>query len=261
MNGVVKCHDSNLLQCNGGHILLAKHRAKYLQERMGFVKRRASTTAKVSLSEFEKFKTHFDVRAITMMEDSELVINWDLMGIHYVPVSSWTMAKEGSRRVEIVGTGDKRQINAVFSGTLAGDFLPPQLIYQGKTTKCLPLVEFPQDWHVTYSENHWANETTMVNYVEKTLFPYIERKRHEFQLHVNYLALVRFRGQCTERIFSMLEARHVLVAVVPASCTVRLQPLDVSVNKLQRKTFAACFKNGTQNIFFFYCKKIVRESS
>ena len=112
------------------------------------------------------------------------------------------MAKEGSKRVKIIGIDDKSLITAVFSGTLAGDFLPPQLIYQGKTTKCLPSVDFPQDWHVTYSENHWANEATMVDYLEKILFPYIEKKRHELQLHEDYPALVlfnRFRGQCTEK--------------------------------------------------------------
>ena len=99
--GVVKCFDSNLLECNGGHISLTKHWAKYLMERMGFVKRRASTNAKVSLPDFERFKAQFifDVKAVIEMEEipSELVINWDQTGIHYVPVSSWTMAKEGSK--------------------------------------------------------------------------------------------------------------------------------------------------------------------
>ena len=30
--------------------------------------------------------------------------------MHYVPVSTWTMAKEGAKRVEICGIEDKRQI-------------------------------------------------------------------------------------------------------------------------------------------------------
>ena len=54
------------------------------------------------------------------------------------------------------------------------DFLPPQLVYQGKTSKRL---SFPSDWDFTYTENHWSNETTMVDYIEKILVPYIERKR------------------------------------------------------------------------------------
>ena len=236
--GVVKSFDSNLLECNGGHIHLTKHWAKYLMERMGFVKRRASTKAKVSLVKFERYKAqfNFDVKAIIEMEEipSELVINWDQTGIHYVPVSSWTMAKEGSKRVEIAGIDDKRQITAVFGGTMAGDFLPPQLIYQGKTSKCLPSVDFPSTWHVTFTENHWSNEKATVDYLEKILFPYIDRKRQEVRVDPDYPALVlfdRFRGQCTEKIFTMLEAHHVFVAIVPANCTDRLQPLDISVNK------------------------------
>ena len=64
------------------------------------------------------------------MEDipNELVINWDHMGIHYVPVSNWTMAAEGLKWIEVAGLGDKRQLTAVFGASLAGDFLPPQII-------------------------------------------------------------------------------------------------------------------------------------
>ena len=84
----------------------------------------------------------FDVKVIIETEDipSDLVINWDQTGIHYVPVSNYTMEKEGSKRIELAGIEDKRQITAVFSGAMSGVFLPMQLIYQGKTPKCLPSV-------------------------------------------------------------------------------------------------------------------------
>ena len=92
------------------------------------------------------------------MEDipQDLIINWDQTGMHYVPF--WTMAKEGSKRVEICGKDDKRQITAVFNCSMTGDFLPMQLIYAGKTEKCH---WFPSEWHVTHSPNHWSNEDTM----------------------------------------------------------------------------------------------------
>ena len=54
-------------------------------------------------------------------------------GIHLVPVSSWTMELQGSKRVAIAGATGKRQITAVFCGTAIGEFLPIQLIYGGKT--------------------------------------------------------------------------------------------------------------------------------
>jgi len=48
------------------------------------------------------------------------------------------MDQEGARRVEVVAKDDKRQITAVFAGSSSGHFLPPQLIYEGKTDRCLP---------------------------------------------------------------------------------------------------------------------------
>ena len=36
----------------------------------------------------------------------DLVINWDQTGMQYVPVSSWTMSKEGSKGLEICGIDD-----------------------------------------------------------------------------------------------------------------------------------------------------------
>ena len=43
------------------------------------------------------------------MEDvpKELRINWDRTGVHYVPVSNWTMEKKGTKRVEVFGAEDR----------------------------------------------------------------------------------------------------------------------------------------------------------
>ena len=210
--GIVKNHDSNLLQCNGGHIVITKSWAKSFLDCIGFVKRRASTKAKVNPADFEAHKNLFllDVKTVVEMEEirKALVINWDHTGIHLVPVSSWTMAKEGSKRVEIAGINDKRQITAIFANTMSGDFLPPQIIYSGKTTKCLPSITFPDDWHVTYTQNHWANEVTTEDYINNILLPYVAQKRLELSLPIDHPALVifdRFKAQCTERILSLLD--------------------------------------------------------
>lgn len=107
---------------------------------------------------------------------SAMVINWDHTAINYVPVSSWTMEKEGSKKVEIVAKDDKRQITAVFGCSMAGDFLPVQLLYQGKTTRSLPRFQFSEDWHAMSTPNHWANEDTTKLYIEKIIFPYFVKR-------------------------------------------------------------------------------------
>ena len=83
-----------------------------------------------------------------------MVLNWDHTGINVVPGSAWTLDQKGKQRVELLALDDKRQITAVVCGSLSGNLLPFQLIYQGKTAACLPKFELPQDWHVTCTTNH-----------------------------------------------------------------------------------------------------------
>ena len=257
--GIVKRHDSNLLriQVNGGHVVFTKYWAQNLLVRMGFRKRKASTTAKVSVTDFVARKEQFlfDIHVLRELEQipEELVINWDHTGLNYVPVSNWTMEREGAKRVEIGGINDKRQITAVFAGTMKGDFLPPQVIYQGKTPKCLPAVVFPNDWHITCTINHWANEVTTKDYINKILLPYIDKKRKALGKESPALVIFdRFKGQCMPAVLSLLEENNIRIAVVPANCTDRLQPLDISMNKsvkeFLRRQFQTWYANQVKDM-------------
>ncbi len=176
----------------------------------------------------------------------ELMFNWDQTGLNLVPVSTWTMAAKGSKRVEICGITDKRKITGVFCGTLLGDFLPILLIYGGKTARCLPAYPFPRDWSVTYSPNHWSNETTMIAYIEEIIAPYVIKVRDDLQLDSNHSALAifdHFRGQLTPKITECLEKYNILSVLVPASFTDRLQPLDISVNKAAKSFLRSEFQS------------------
>jgi len=134
--GIVKKKDKNLLAENGGHIVINKSWARYLLQCMNYVKRKACSKAKVTVPNFDEVKANFlcDIKATVEMEEipPPLIINWDHTSLKYVPSSSWTMAKEGSKCVDLAGIDDKRQITAVLTVTLDGNFLPVQLVYQGK---------------------------------------------------------------------------------------------------------------------------------
>ena len=151
------------------------------------------------------------------------------------------MELKGSKRIEIVGISDKRQITAVFCGTPTGEFLPLQLIYQGKTGACLPHFKFPDDWHITCTENHWSNEETMKAYIERIIVPYVQSKRHDLKLPEDRLALAIFKGQQTADVTSILEENNIYVIDVPANCTDRLQPMDLSVNKSAKEFMRSRF--------------------
>ena len=113
----------------------------------------------MSMENFAELKSDYllKVKNVIAMDEipAELIrINFDQTALNIVPTSDWTMEAEGSKRVEIIAKDDKGQITAVLAGTLDGDFLPCQIIYQDTTTRCSPKYNFPNNWHITYSVNH-----------------------------------------------------------------------------------------------------------
>lgn len=124
--GIIMNKVANLLFENGGGINLTKDWAKYLMKRMGYVKRKACSKAKIDVERFKEIKEVFllDVKNVITMDEIpvELIINFDQTALNYVPATSWTMEKEGTKRVEVVAKDDKWQITAVFGGSMSGDF-------------------------------------------------------------------------------------------------------------------------------------------
>ena len=136
--------------------------------------------------------------------------------------------------IPIAGSDDKRQITAVLAVTMSGEYLPPQLIYQGKTPRCHPKLAFPDGWDVWYSENHWSNEEMMIRYIKNIIVPFISQKREFLKLEKTHPALAIFdcfKGQTTPGVLALLESHNIISVAVPANCTDKLQPLDVSLNK------------------------------
>ena len=99
----------------------------------------------------------------------------------------------------------------------------------------------------------------MKDYLQKILTPYVDEKRKQLKLSPDYPAMVLFdKFTGTQELFHLLEANHIHFVVVPANCTDRLQPLDLSVNKpvkeFLRKQFHTWYaqqicqqlKNGSQ---------------
>ena len=75
-------------------------------ERMGYVKRKATSKAKVTVENLSTLKQQYllDIKGTVEMEEipQDLILNWDQTAIHYVPVSSWTMAKEGCKKFQLL---------------------------------------------------------------------------------------------------------------------------------------------------------------
>ena len=144
--GILMSQEKSKLAEFGGPATLTTALAKSLLKRMNYTQRWGNTKSKVSIDEFNNTKTSFlqEIIDVVNIEEIpiEMIFNWDQTGLNVVPVSSWTMASKGSKRVEIRGITDKRQITGVFCGTILGEFLPMQLIYAGKNIPLSPTISF-----------------------------------------------------------------------------------------------------------------------
>ena len=129
---------------------------------MGFVKRR-KTSSKLDIPEAARkeieyvFLYEIASRVEKYNIPKSLVINLDQTPLKLVQCGNNTLAKKNSSSVTIAGSADKRSITATFSITLAGDFLPMQLIYWGKTDKSLPRYQFPDGFSLSINEKHFSN--------------------------------------------------------------------------------------------------------
>ena len=120
------------------------------------------------------------------------------------------------------------------------------MVYEGKTTKCHPVVKFPEGWHVTHTPNHWCNEDTMVEYITTVIAPYMNEKRGHLGLdpkHTGLVILDEFKGQTTEKVLKLLAANDLMYVIVPPNCTDHLQPLDVSINQAAKQFLRTKFEN------------------
>jgi len=164
-----------------------------------------------------------------------LVINCDHTGLKYLPVSSSTTAKEGSEKVPICRSRRQKADHCCLCSRNGERFPSPQLIYQGKTTACLPSTRFPCNLHITLTATHWANEKTTLSYVHWWDNSAIHKEEtKECGLCDEQRALCifnNFKAQLTEEVLKVLEVNNFDVAYIPANCTDCLQPLDLSVNK------------------------------
>ena len=65
-----------------------------------------------------------------------------------------------------------------------------------------------------------------------------------------------FNGQCTDRIFQLLEEPHISSVIISANCTDCLQPLDLSFSKAAKTFLYSKFRCGLLKKLL--CKRMVK---
>ena len=173
---------------------------------MNWTKRR-DTTGKVEPSEKfleeEKFTFQRKISNVILDHDvpSALVLNLDQTTHSYVSLGKYTFSSKGSKNVPIKGLDDKRQITATFVVSATGFFLSIQVIYRGKSKRCLPKFTFPSNFHVTFTLNHWSNLEKCEDLFKVVIFPYLTAKKKDLDYPKDQRSLIimdTFKGQDNE---------------------------------------------------------------
>ena len=235
---IVRQHQPSLLKEHGGPLELNRHWCESLMKRMGLTKRKATKASRALPENFPQQKHDYLTAIADQVKEHDIpnsmVVNFDQTGINIIPSSDWTMDNQGTKQVKVTGLGDKRQVTLVLACAMDGELLPPQVIYQGKTDKSHPSFDFPANWDIHHSPNHWSNSSTMERYAEKILLPHFERARERLQLPPNQWGLAifdMFKAHQMPSFTKMLHDSYIKVKFVPARCTSELQPLDLAGNK------------------------------
>ena len=149
------------------------------------------------------------------------------------------------KQISIAGIDDKREMTSVLAVTASGVPLPPQLLYQGKTDMCHPDVNFPADWDIHHSANHWSNGETMPRYLDKVIIPYVEKERQRIGKPEQAALCIFdvFRPHQDKVLLDKLKSNNINYVFVPAGCTGELQPLDITVNKFYKDTLKRQFEH------------------
>ena len=183
-------------------------------------------------------KLTFQRRIASIIEEldisKELILNLDQTPLSYVSPGKYTFNPKGAKPVPIKGIDDERQITATFIVSMTGTFLPTQLIYEGKTPRCLHRFDFPADFNVTFSDNQWSNTEKSIELFDKVIFSYLKQAKISLKYPEEQMSLIimdTFKGQDNGVTLDLCEKHMCQVVIVPHNLANKFQPLDITANK------------------------------
>ena len=244
--GIVQANDRTLLVENGGHLSLSNDWARKVL--YGMTRRIATTTripvAPALLAE-AKLDFQLEIRQLQSWHDipDNLIINFDQTLLPCVVTGNSTLNEKDAKSVTLQGKGKKKEITAAFAVSITGDFLPMQLIHEGRTPRWLPKdFEFPKEFDVTFIPNHWSNEEKSKQLLDNVIFPYLKKKKHDLGLPGDQKSLLICDVQTTKNIKEYIEENDCAIVYVPNNMTHYFQPLDLTVSAVAKHFLKDKFK-------------------
>lgn len=139
-----------------------------------------------------------------------------------------TIDVRGKKTIKVRTTGsEKRHITVVLACMASGEFLPPMVIFKGKTECPVQNLKYPEGFVIATQPKAWMDEDLMIRWIKEIWVPYIIGKGGRESI----LCLDSFRAHLKDRVIAEYRQHRIHKAVIPGGCTSIIQPLDVSLSK------------------------------
>ncbi len=206
---------------------------------------RTVTSSQTPLSGLQKIA---EERAVFVMElynairdyavPPELTLNMDETGLFGRARATRTLARVCAKRAVVKPTAlNVPGCTVTLAVSASGDRLPAQIIFQGKTRKCLPsdaAIHAVTGCDATFAPKHWMDEERMHQWVDRILLPYCKGKREFMKSPITQpviLVMDTFATHWMADIITKMTNNHIVCVRVAENCTPWLQPLDITVNR------------------------------
>ena len=221
-NGVAKSNNPILLKKNGGSLQFNKDWTRGVLKSMNWVKRKGTTgkiepSQQVLLEEKLTFQKKIS-GAIFHHIPEELIVNW-IKHQSYVSPGKYTFDVKGVKTIK--GIDNKRQITAKFTASMSGESLPIQVIYEGKTRRCLRKYAFPENFD-TFFGNRWSNTEKAIRFLKKAVFPNFKNVRQTKGYANEQMSIVIMdtsKGQDNEDVAKLCPENNCVFIIVPHNLT------------------------------------------
>ena len=87
--------------------------------------------------------------------------------------------------------------------SMSGEFLSIQVIYEGKTKRCLPKYTFLASFDATFSENHCSNTEKSLSFLNKIVFSHFKnfwKAKVYPDEQISLIIMDSFKGQDNDEV-------------------------------------------------------------
>ena len=201
------------------------------------------------------------MQSIVEFEDVpwDLIFSWDQTGLNNVPVSNWTIEKEGAKCVEIKDLDDKRQITAVFGATVTSEFFTSATCVP-RQANAIPTSNFLKIGALLIliitgaMKQLWLTTSWRLSFFLSSRS--IGNLRHlMIKLHLQYLMSSRGRKlrhvvNCSGKTISFLSMLHRIAQI-------NYSPSISAQTSMPKIFLSENFKNGTKNKYWSSWSKVL----